>query len=139
MSDLSRFFFDVDFKLVAGFEQVLGAEGRLTLERFVDLCAYGPARVFRLAATGRIAPGYDADFTLVDLNRTETITDAWSASKSGWTPYDGKTVTGWPVGAIVRSHVVMLDGEVLGKPIGEPARFEETILPESEPYSLELP
>lgn len=104
-------------------------EGRLTLARLVDLCVYGPARVFRLATKGRIALGYDADFTLVDLNRTETITDAWSASKSGWTPYDGMKVTGWPVGTIIRGHTVMQDGELLGAPIGEPVNFQETIQP----------
>jgi dihydroorotase len=103
------------------------AEGRLTLERLVDLCAYGPARVFRIAAKGRIALGYDADFTLVDLNRTETITDAWSATRSGWTPYDGRKVTGWPVGTILRGHVVMRDGELLGEPVGEPVLFQESI------------
>ncbi len=103
------------------------AEGRLTLERLVDLCVSGPARIFRMAAKGRIALGYDADFTLVDLNRTETITDTWSASKSGWTPYDGMQVTGWPVGTIIRGHVVMRDGELLGDPIGAPVRFQETI------------
>ena len=107
------------------------AEGRLTLTRLVDLCAYGPASVFRLSAKGRIALGYDADFTLVDLNRTETITDTWSASKSGWTPYDGMKVTGWPVGTIIRGHTVMQDGELLGAPIGEPMNFQETIQPQS--------
>ena len=105
------------------------AEGRLTLERLVDLCVYGPARVFRMAAKGRIALGYNADFTLVDLKRTETITDTWSASKSGWTPYDGMKVTGWPVGTIIRGHTVMLDGELLGEPVGEPVNFQETIQP----------
>ena len=105
------------------------AEGRLTLQRLVDLCAYGPARVFRLAAKGRIALGYDADFTLVDLKRTETITDAWSATKSGWTPYEGMQVTGWPVGTVIRGNVVMRDGEVLGDPIGAPVRFQDTIQP----------
>lgn len=105
------------------------AAGRLTLERLVDLCAYGPARIFRIAAKGRIALGYSADFTLVDLNRTETITDAWSASKSGWTPYDGMKVTGWPVGTIIRGNIVMQDGELLGEPVGEPVKFQETLQP----------
>lgn len=103
------------------------AEGRLTLERFVDLCAYGPARVFRLAAKGRIALGYDADFTLVDLGRTETITNGWSASKSGWTPYDGMKVTGWPVGTIIRGHVVMQNGRLSDEPSGAPVNFQETL------------
>ena len=63
------------------------AAGRLTLERFVDLTSAGPARLFRIAGKGRIAVGYDADLTIVDLKRRETITDAWIASRAGWTPY----------------------------------------------------
>ena len=63
--------------------------GRLSLARFVDLTSAGPARLFNIACKGRIAAGYDADFTVVDLKRSETITDKWVASKAGWTPYDG--------------------------------------------------
>ena len=47
---------------------------RLTLERFVDMTSAGPKRLFGIADKGRIAVGYDADFTVVDLKRTETIT-----------------------------------------------------------------
>ena len=50
--------------------------GRLTLERFVDLTSHGPQRIFGIAGKGRIAVGYDADFTIVDLKRRETITNA---------------------------------------------------------------
>ena len=87
--------------------------GRLSLLRFVDLTSAGPARVFGIAAKGRIAVGYDADLTVVDLKRRETITDAWIASRSGWTPYDGLTVTGWPVGTFVRGRQVMWDGTIV--------------------------
>ena len=66
------------------------AAGRLTLARFVDLTSAGPARIFRILGKGRIAAGYDADFTIVDLKRSETIRDSWIASRSRWTPYDGK-------------------------------------------------
>ncbi|MEO8756736.1 MAG: dihydroorotase, partial [Devosia sp.] len=75
--------------------------GKLSLERFVDLSSAGPARIFNIARKGRIAVGYDADLTIVDLTRRETITNGWVASKAGWTPYDGVAVTGWPVGTIV--------------------------------------
>ena len=51
--------------------------GRLTLERFVDLTSAGPARLFGIAGKGRIAAGYDADLTIVDLKRSETITNEW--------------------------------------------------------------
>ena len=76
--------------------------GRLSLERFVDLTSAGPQRLFGIAGKGRIAVGYDADLTIVDLKRRETITNAWVASKAGWTPYDGVAVTGWPVGTVMR-------------------------------------
>jgi dihydroorotase len=99
------------------------AAGRLTLQRFVDLSSAGPARIFGIVGKGRIAAGYDADFTIVDLKRRETIRDTWIASRSGWTPYDGKTVTGWPVGTFVRGRKVMWDGELTTPAIGAPVRF----------------
>jgi len=102
------------------------AEGRLTLERLVDLTSAGPARVFGIAGKGRIAVGYDADLTLVDLEARRTITDAWIASRCGWTPFDGRTVQGWPIGTIVRGRVAMLEGE-LAEPEGMPVRFLETL------------
>jgi dihydroorotase len=102
-------------------------EGRLSLRRFVELTSAGPQRVFGIAGKGRIAEGYDADFTLVDLKRTETITHDWSASKSGWTPFDGFEATGWPVATIVRGNVVMRDGEIVRKGGGAPVRFHETL------------
>jgi len=97
--------------------------GRLTLQRFVDLTSAGPQRLFGVVGKGRIAAGYDADFTIVDLKRTETIRDSWIASRAGWTPYDGKTVTGWPIGTIVRGRRVMWEGELVTRAAGEAARF----------------
>jgi dihydroorotase len=101
--------------------------GRLTLERFVDLTSAGPKRLFGIVRKGRIAVGYDADFTVVDLKRRETITDAWIASKCGWTPYDGKQVTGWPVGTVIRGRTVMWEGDLVAPSQGEVVRFEETL------------
>jgi dihydroorotase len=98
--------------------------GRLTLQRFVDLTSAGPQRIFGIARKGRIAAGYDADFTIVDMKQVETIRDSWIASRSNWTPYDGKTVTGWPVGAIVRGRRVMWEGELTAPATGEAVRFE---------------
>jgi dihydroorotase len=103
--------------------------GRLSLARFVDLTSAGPARLFNIACKGRIAAGYDADFTVVDLSRTETITNKWVASRVGWTPYDGVDVTGWPVGTFVRGRRVMWQGELATASTGEPVRFLETLKP----------
>ena len=101
--------------------------GRLSLARFVDLTSAGPARLFNMAMKGRIAAGYDADFTIVDLKREETITNKWIASRAGWTPYDGVKVKGWPVGTFVRGKRVMWQGEVTTPSTGEPVRFLETL------------
>jgi dihydroorotase len=103
--------------------------GRLSLQRFVDLTSAGPARIYNIARKGRIAVGYDADFTVVDLKRSETITNQWVASKAGWTPYDGVRVTGWPVGTFVRGKRVMWQSEIVTPSVGEPVRFLETLKP----------
>lgn len=101
--------------------------GRLTLERFVDLTSHGPARLFRIAGKGRVAVGYDADFTVVDMKAHRIIANSWIASRCGWTPYDGLAVTGWPVGTVVRGRRLMWDGEILLPAAGEPLRFLDTL------------
>jgi len=103
------------------------AAGRLSLLRLMDMTSAGPARLFGIAGKGRIASGYDADLTIVDLKRATTITDGWIASRAPWTPYDGKQVTGWPVGTVVRGRRVMWEGELVAAGHGEPVRFTETM------------
>jgi dihydroorotase len=101
--------------------------GRLSLARFVDLSSHGPARLFGIARKGRIAVGYDADLTVVDLKRRETITNKWVASRAGWTPYDGMSVTGWPVGTVVRGARVMWEGALVSPSRGEAVGFLEAL------------
>lgn len=103
--------------------------GRLTLERFVDLTSAGPARVYDVAGKGRIALGYDADLTIVDLNAKRTLSNDIIASRCGYTPFDGMQVTGFPMLTIVRGHVVMREGQLLGAPIGAPVRFASALAP----------
>jgi dihydroorotase len=80
-----------------------------------------------MAAKGRIAVGYDADITIVDLKRRETITDKWMASRAGWTPYRGIAVTGWPVGTFVRGNKAMWQGELTAAAKGERVKFHPTL------------
>ncbi|MET3589461.1 dihydroorotase [Bartonella silvatica] len=101
--------------------------GKISLERFVDLTSHGPSRIFGISCKGRIAVGYDADFTIVDLKREEMITNALIGSRTGWTPYDGKKVKGWPVGTIVRGMRVMWEGEIVTPSQGEPVKFLEAL------------
>ena len=98
--------------------------GRLSLARLIDLTAHGPQRLFGMAGKGRIALGYDADLTVVDMGAERVIEDGWIASKPGWTPYNGKRVKGWPVGTIIRGHRAMWEGEV-APAAGAPVRFVE--------------
>lgn len=101
--------------------------GRLSLERFVDLTSHGPQRLFGIARKGRIAAGYDADLTIVDMKRTETITNEQGASRAGWTPYHGRKVTGWPVGTVIRGRRVMWEGEIASANGGAPVLFSEAL------------
>ncbi len=100
------------------------ANGRLSLQRFIDLTSAGPQRVFGLVGKGRIAVGYDADFTIVDLKARWTMDESWMASRCGWSPFSGMSVTGRPVGTIVRGHRVMWESQLADVAVGEPVRFE---------------
>jgi len=97
--------------------------GRLSLGRLVDLMAAGPARVFGVVGKGRLAAGYDADFTVVDMRRQRVIEESWIASPCGWTPFAGHRCTGWPAMTVIRGGVAMRDDEVLGAARGAPVRF----------------
>ena len=103
------------------------AEGRLSLERLVDLTSHGAHRIFNLADKGRMAVGYDADLTIVDLKARRTITHDQMATRAGWTPFDGMEAKGWPKATIIRGRVVMRDDEIVAPSLGEPVRFLETL------------
>ena len=100
--------------------------GKLTLERFVDLTSSGAARIFGIAGKGRIALGYDGDFTIIDLKLKKKIENKWIASTCGWTPFDGMTTTGWAVATIIRGRTIMRDGVLVNSGYGSPFRFWET-------------
>ena len=102
------------------------AEGRLTLQRFIDMTSAGPQRIFGLVGKGRIALGYDADFTIVDLKKRWTVGPEWLASRCGWSPFEGDTLIGKAIGTIVRGHRVMWEDSLANAAIGEPVRFEAT-------------
>jgi dihydroorotase len=99
-------------------------QGHLTLEKFVELSCRNNARLYKAIGKGEIRVGFDADFTVVDLLAERTITNSWIASKCGWSPYDGMKVRGWPKATIVRGQLVMIDDQLMAKPIGRPIQFE---------------
>jgi dihydroorotase len=102
------------------------AEGRLSLRRFIELTSSGPQRVFGLVGKGRIALGYDADFTVVDLKKRWTVGSDWLASRCNWSPFEGMELTGKAVGTIVRGHRVMWEDTLANEAVGEAVRFEAT-------------
>ena len=102
------------------------SEKKLSLERLVDLWSHGPHRIHKIHNKGQLKIGYDGDVTLVDLKKEMTITNAQQKSKTGWTPFDGLKVKGWPVMTMIRGNIVMREDELF-EPIGQPAEFKETM------------
>lgn len=95
------------------------AKGLLSLERLVELTSWRQARLFGLyPRKGAIKVGADADIVLVDPDATYELTDEAIVSKSGWTPYAGRRVTGRVVQTYVRGALAAEDGA----PVGEPGR-----------------
>tara|TARA_Y100000590_G_scaffold439799_1_gene564312 strand:+ start:684 stop:2015 length:1332 start_codon:yes stop_codon:yes gene_type:complete len=102
------------------------SNGKLSLINLIDMMCYAPVRFFGLVNKGRIAVGYDADLTIVDLKLKKQIADSWIASKCGWTPYHNKKVCGWPVATVVGGTFAMKNGELLDKPKNKMYKFFES-------------
>jgi dihydroorotase len=100
------------------------ASGRMTLQRLIDMTSAGPQRIFGIVGKGRIAVGYDGDFSIVDLKARWTVEESWLASRCGWSPFTGMALTGKPVGTVIRGRRVMWDGQLANAAAGEPIRFE---------------
>ena len=101
-------------------------QGRLSLQKFIELVCENTRWVFGCESKGRIEVGRDADFTLVDLKARRKIENSWIASRAAWTPFDGMSVTGWPVVTIVGGNLVMKNDTLLGSPIGRKVKFTHT-------------
>ena len=107
------------FPGIAAILPVLLSEGyhkrKLPLQRICQLLAAAPAKIFDLApAKGGIAPGCDADFTLVDLAKERKFVPAEMGSWADYSLYENQVLKGWPVRTIVRGVTVMDDGRIVG-------------------------
>jgi len=102
----------VETRLPLLLEQV--NRGNLSIERLVQTCCTKPAEIFGIQNKGRIAEGYDADFTVVDLNHKHEIKNDELFTKCGWSPFDGAVVRGKVMKTFVRGQCVYEDGECLG-------------------------
>jgi dihydroorotase-like cyclic amidohydrolase len=91
--------------------------GQISLERVVELCSSGPARLVNLyPRKGAIAAGSEADLVIVDLAREAVISATTSYSKCGWTNLEGRVVKGVPMTTILRGRVIAENGIVLAEP-----------------------
>jgi len=137
-SDHAPYAFDATGKLLAGpnptFKQIANglpgiearlpllfdamvSKGRLGLAKFVELTATAPAKIYNLhPRKGSIAVGSDADLVVWDAKRQVTLTDATLHDRTGYTPFAGRTVTGWPEIVMRRGKVIVRDGKVHGAP-----------------------
>ncbi len=99
-------------------------QGRCTIEQVVKWMCDAPARVWDIVDKGRIAVGYDADLVLVNLNKTATIRNDEQETKSKWSPWDGETLTGWPVRTWVMGHEVFREGVIDESRLGCEAMYD---------------
>ena len=98
-------------------------DGKLTLNQLMNLVCENPVKIFGIENKGFIKEGFDADFTIVDMNKKIIIKNKDIESKCGWTPFDGFEFKGAPVSTIIGGKVKMKDGKILGEPEGNPIVF----------------
>ncbi|NCU48486.1 MAG: dihydroorotase [Candidatus Fonsibacter lacus] len=96
---------------------------KLTFQRLVELLSINPCKIFNIKKRGEIKEGYYADLTIIDMNLTFKITNDWIASRCGWTPFNNKTVKGFPVGTIVNGKVASWDKKIVDTKFGKPLEF----------------
>ena len=99
-------------------------EGRLKLEQLIKLLCENPVKIFGIKNKGYIKKDYDADFTIIDMNKVIEIKNEKIESKCGWSPFNGHKFKGTPVATIINGKIKMKDGVILGDPEGTPLQFD---------------
>ena len=99
-------------------------EGKLKLEQLVSLLCENPSKIFDIENKGYIKKDFDADFTIIDLNKVIEIKNEKIESKCGWSPFDGYKFKGTPVATIINGEIKMKNGKLLGDPSGKPMLFK---------------
>ena len=98
-------------------------EGRLKLDQLVKLLCENPTNIFGIQNKGFINKSFDADFTIIDLNKVIEIKNEKIESKCGWSPFDGYKFKGTPVATIINGKIKMKNGKILGDPTGKTIKF----------------
>ena len=96
---------------------------KLKLEKLIKLVCENPCDLFGIKNKGYIKENYDADLTIVDMNKEVVIKDSWIESKCGWTPFNNYKVKGFPVATIVNGEIVMENSKIVSKATGKPLAF----------------
>ena len=84
----------------------------------------GPARLYGMVGKGKIEVGYDADLVLVDMKLERKVQNGHLQTKVNWSPYDGRTLKGWPIMTLVRGRFVYRDGKFNEPGWGKPIQFD---------------
>ena len=97
--------------------------GRLSLSQLINLVCENPVKIFGIKNKGFIREGYDADFTIVDMNKKIKIKNENIESKCKWTPFNGFEFNGTPVATIIDGKIKMKNGKIIGEAGGKPLEF----------------
>ena len=87
-------------------------QGRCSVPQVSNWMSTAVAKAYGIPKKGAIAPGYDADLVLVDLNNYHPVLREEVLTKCGWSPFEGWNLTGWPVMTIVGGQVVYEKGQL---------------------------
>ncbi len=98
-------------------------DGKLSLNQLIKLVCENPVKIFGIQNKGFIKEGYDADFTIVDMNKKIIIKNENIESKCRWSPFNEVEFKGTPVATIIAGKIKMKNGEILGDPDGSPLIF----------------
>ncbi len=98
-------------------------DGKLSLNQLMNLVCENPIKIFGIQNKGFIKEGYDADFTIVDMNKKIVIKNKNIESKCGWSPFNDVEFKGTPVATIIAGKTKMKDGKIIGDPEGTPLKF----------------
>jgi dihydroorotase len=99
-------------------------EGRCSVAQVANWMSSAVAKAYQIPKKGQIAPGFDADLVLVDLENYRPVVRAEMVTKCGWSPFEGWNLTGWPVVTIVGGKVVFEKGKLDTNVRGEALIFD---------------
>tara|TARA_B100000959_G_C14693890_1_gene505912 strand:- start:72 stop:611 length:540 start_codon:yes stop_codon:yes gene_type:complete len=100
------------------------SKGKIKLENIVQLMSENPANIYKIKNKGFIQPGYDADITIVDMDKEKTISNDSMKTKCGWTAFNGVKTKGWVEHTIVNGDIVYSNGELDLNHRGEKVNFK---------------